>query len=217
MLSDLLQRNILKETDMYIFGASGHGKVVASVLEAAAEIEISGFLDDHPACENLLGYRVQSASVITDYKALKIIIGVGNNAARKKIAARLNADYQTAIHPSAVIALASQIGTGTVLMANTTVNPDAVIGIHCIINTGAVIEHDCILGDYVHISPNATLAGEVCVGEGTHVGIGTSVIQCIKIGKWATIGAGAVIINDVPDYAVVVGNPGKIIKYNQPI
>jgi acetyltransferase EpsM len=36
----------------------------------------------------------------------------------------------------------------------------------------------------------------------------------VKIGKWATIGAGAVIINDVPDYAVVVGNPGKVIKFN---
>ena len=52
------------------------------------------------------------------------------------------------------------------------------------------------------------------VGEGTHVGIGACVIQGIKIGKWATIGAGAVIIKDVPDGAVVVGNPAKIIKMN---
>jgi acetyltransferase EpsM len=54
----------------------------------------------------------------------------------------------------------------------------------------------------------------VFVGEGTQVGIGACVIQGVKIGKWATIGAGAVIINDVPDYAVVVGNPGKVIKFN---
>jgi acetyltransferase EpsM len=54
----------------------------------------------------------------------------------------------------------------------------------------------------------------VQVGEGTHIGIGACVVQGIKVGKWATIGAGAVIIKDVPDYAVVVGNPGRIIKYN---
>ena len=66
--------------------------------------------------------------------------------------------------------------------------------------------------DFVHISPNAALAGSITVGEGTHIGIGASVIQGIKIGKWATIGAGAVIIRDVPDFATVVGNPGKIIK-----
>jgi acetyltransferase EpsM len=38
------------------------------------------------------------------------------------------------------------------------------------------------------------------------------VIQGITIGKWATIGAGAVILSDVPDYATVVSNPGRIIK-----
>ena len=57
-------------------------------------------------------------------------------------------------------------------------------------------------------------ATPVFVGEGTHIGINATVIQGIKIGKWATIGAGSVVIKDIPDYAVVVGNPGKIIKYN---
>ena len=45
------------------------------------------------------------------------------------------------------------------------------------------------------------------------IGIGAVVIQGIKIGRWAIIGAGAVIVNDVPDFAIVVGVPGKIIKY----
>ena len=76
------------------------------------------------------------------------------------------------------------------------------------------MEHDCKISDFAHISPNAALAGNVEVGEGTHVGIGASVIQGIKIGKWATIGAGAVVIKDVPDFAVVVGSPARIIKYN---
>ena len=65
------------------------------------------------------------------------------------------------------------------------------------------------------MSPNVSLAGNVTIGEGSHIGIGSCVIQGIKIGKWATIGAGAVIIKDVPDYAVVVGNPGTIIKFNK--
>jgi acetyltransferase EpsM len=59
------------------------------------------------------------------------------------------------------------------------------------------------------------LAGNVVVGEGAHIGIGAAVIQNVKIGKWATIGGGAVIIRDVPDYAVVVGNPGRVIKYRE--
>ena len=64
----------------------------------------------------------------------------------------------------------------------------------------------------MHLSPGARLAGGVNVGEGTHIGLNASVIPNINIGKWCIIGAGAVIIRDVPDYSVVVGNPGKIIK-----
>jgi acetyltransferase-like isoleucine patch superfamily enzyme len=55
----------------------------------------------------------------------------------------------------------------------------------------------------------------VIVGEGTHIGAGATVIPNIKIGKWCTIGAGSVILKDVPDYAVIYGNPGKVIKYNK--
>jgi acetyltransferase EpsM len=61
----------------------------------------------------------------------------------------------------------------------------------------------------------AALAGSVIVEEGSQIGINATIRQGIKIGKWVTIGAGAVIVKDVPDYAVVVGNPGRIIKYNK--
>lgn len=53
------------------------------------------------------------------------------------------------------------------------------------------------------------------VGERSFIGANATVIQGIKIGKDVVIGAGSVVINDVPDFAVVVGNPGKIIKYNK--
>lgn len=199
---------------MYIFGASGHGKVIADIILAQGECIISSFLDDNPKHQELLGYQVQLSSVVENYGNTKLIIGVGDNLIRKKISLRLPCDYQIAIHPSAVISQNCLIGKGTVVMSNASINPDATIGEHCIINTAAVIEHDCMLEDFVHISPNAALAGEVFVGEGSHIGIGACVIQGVKIGKWATIGAGAVILKNVPDYAVVVGNPGKIIRYH---
>jgi sugar O-acyltransferase (sialic acid O-acetyltransferase NeuD family) len=100
-------------------------------------------------------------------------------------------------------------------MAGVSINSGVNVGKHSIINTNSCIDHDCVLNDFVHVSPNAALAGSVTVGEGTHIGISACVIQGIKIGTWATIGAGAVVVDDVPDYAVVVGNPARIIKYNQ--
>jgi acetyltransferase-like isoleucine patch superfamily enzyme len=66
-----------------------------------------------------------------------------------------------------------------------------------------------------HIAPGAHLGGDVMVGEGTLVGLGASVLPQRHIGKWAVIGAGAVVVKDIPDYAVAVGNPAKIIKVNE--
>jgi len=201
------------ENSITLYGASGHAKVIIDALKGASDNALT-VIDDNPKSTHILGIPIAHAAEI-DLNTLKnVIISIGNNKVRKKISAMLDATYVNAIHNSAVISPFSKIGKGTVVMAGACINPDAVIGDHCIINTGAVVEHDANIANFVHISPSASLAGNVAVGEGTHVGIGAVVIQGVSIGKWATIGAGAVIIKNVPDYAVVVGNPGKIIKYN---
>jgi acetyltransferase EpsM len=197
---------------MYIFGASGHGKVIASTLIAANK-KLHGFIDDAPKASMLMGVAVTHSSNFKGAVNHKICIGVGDNATRKRLSKSIQADFVKVIHPSAQLCKTVSIAEGTVVFANVIVNAEAQIGAHAIINTGAIIEHDCVIEDYVHISPNATIAGGVTIGEGTHIGIGACVIPGVTIGKWATIGAGAVIIKDVPDGAIVVGNPGKIIKY----
>lgn len=199
---------------MYVFGASGHGKVIASILLATYPLAFKGFLDDNPTSPVVMNVPVFLSSEVSEFNGLKIIIGIGNNRIRKVVSQRLNTSYLTVLHPSSVVCSSAVVGVGTVVMAQAVVNACSKIGSHCIINSGAIVEHDCVLEHYVHVSPNAALAGNVVVGEGTQIGIGAVVIQGITIGKWVTIGAGAVIINDVPDFAVVVGNPGKIIKYN---
>ena len=199
---------------MYLFGASGHGKVVIDIIKTSVkELEIEAVYDDNPKLTSLLDIPVLLTNPeVLNNQGCQWFISIGNNKFRKQTAQKIKGSFLKAIHNSAIISDTSEIGEGTVVMANAVVNPDAKRGKHCIINTNATIEHDCIIEDFVHISPNVALAGNVVVGEGTHIGIGACVIQGVKIGKWCTIGAGAVIIKDVPDYAVVVGNPGRIIK-----
>lgn len=197
---------------IYLYGASGHAKVIIEILELETR-NISGLVDTNLQLDELLGYPVYSPEHVIDLAHAQGIISIGDNAIRKKLAESLSVAFTTAFHPAANISKRAQVGPGTVVMAGVAINSSVIIGKHAIINTNASIDHDCSIGDYVHVSPGAALAGNITVGEGVHIGIGASVIQGVKIGKWATIGAGAVVINDVPDYAVVVGNPGKIIKY----
>jgi len=194
---------------MYLYGASGHGKVIAEIAEEN-DILINSFIDSDVLKTSILNYSVIH-KIPND--SIEIIISIGNNLVRKKVVfANKNLRYCTLFHPKANISRRAKINVGTVVMAGSTINSEVEIGQHCIINTNASIDHDCILRDFVHISPNASLAGNITIGEGTHVGIGASVIQGVSIGKWCVIGAGAVIIKDVPDGAIVVGNPGRLIK-----
>jgi sugar O-acyltransferase (sialic acid O-acetyltransferase NeuD family) len=197
---------------MILYGASGHGKVIIDILESIHEpnIEIWDDAEKEPIWE--FPVRRPGNAVVD-----KVIISIGINATRKKVAERLagKVNFGTAIHATAYQSKRATVGEGTVVMGGVTINPDVQIGKHCIINTNCSLDHDCVIGDYAHISPNATLSGDVHVGEGTHIGSGACVIQGIRIGKWCTIGAGAVVIRDIPDYATAVGNPAKVIKVKE--
>jgi len=201
---------------IYLYGASGHGKVVAEIAEQNGHL-IGGFIDANPAITKLLNYSVSTQLPDDSYSGNGFIISIGNNGIRKKVAQELSGNrFETLIHHRSSISQRASVDDGTVVMAGVSINVDVTIGKHCIINTNASVDHDCKIADFVHISPNVALAGDVWVGEGTHIGIGASAIQGVQIGKWCTIGAGAVIIRDVPDGATVVGNPGRIIKTLDP-
>lgn len=195
---------------MYLFGASGHGKVVVEIAEACG-LEIEGFIDQNIEIHKIFNYKV-----INELPKDKIIfLSIGNNSTRKRIKEENpTIQYSKIIHPSANISPRAVIHEGTVVMPGVTINSEVKIGSHCIVNTNASIDHECIIHSYVHISPNVALAGNVEIGEGTHVGIGATILPNIKIGKWCIIGAGTVILKDVPDYAVMVGNPAKLIRFN---
>jgi sugar O-acyltransferase (sialic acid O-acetyltransferase NeuD family) len=195
----------------YIYGASGHSKVIIEIIEKACD-SIKGIYDDDPDKRLLFNYSVSNEKSMLAFQDASWIIGIGENAIRKKLAESYLLNYGNAIHDSANISKRAELGVGTVVMAGVTINCSSIIGNHVIINTNASVDHDCIIGNYAHISPNATLCGGVTLGEGTHIGAGAVIIPGITIGKWVKVGAGAVIINDLPDFTTVVGNPGKIIK-----
>lgn len=199
----------VKIRGMYLYGASGHAKVILDILRAN-EVKVTALIDDNRELSSLSGFPVLH-NKRTDISPL--IISIGNNEIRKKIATTLVAEYAVAIHPSAIISDSVTIGCGSVVMQGAIIQIDSKIGEHTIINSGASIDHDCKIGSFTHIAPHSTLCGDVTVGEGAWIGAGATVIQGIKIGKWATVGAGAVVIKDVPDYAVVAGVPAKVIKY----
>jgi acetyltransferase EpsM len=198
---------------IYLYGAGGHAKVIADILQCCGKT-VAGVFDDDPAKQFRDFSNLQFPGPF-NFSSDELIFSIGNNLTRRKLAMRIEANYCRAIHPSAIVSTHSSIAAGSVVMGGALINADAQIGRHCIINSCASVDHDCVVEDFVHISPNATLCGDISVGEGSHVGAGAIIIPGKKIGSNVTIGAGAVVISDIPDNAVVVGNPGRIIKVKE--
>lgn len=202
---------VMQTNKVILYGASGHAKVISSIIEALDK-QVDIIIDDNEKIKNLNQYNVQTGYDKNYEPLIPFIISIGDNKLRKKISEKISHPFTVLIHPSSIIDKNTKIENGSVVFHNAIVQRDSIVGKHCIINTNASIDHDCIINDFVHISPSVTLCGNVKVGEGSHIGAGATIIPNINIGKWCVIGAGAVITKDVPDYSLVVGIPGKIIK-----
>ncbi len=183
-----------------IYGASGHGLVVADIARACGYESVL-WIDDgdnmHPSFEEA-------------DKTLPIAIGIGNNQLRANIFEKIlqaNMNLVTLIHPSAVVSRSVVVGQGSVVMPNVVINANTTIGSACILNSSCVIEHENVIGDFVHISPRVALAGNVKVSDFAHIGIGASVKQGITIGENSLIGAGSVVLKNIGSDKIAYGNP----------
>jgi len=196
---------------MLLYGASGHAKVIISCFKANNQAVFGVFDDD------LSKKELREIPVLGSYQAdfmpeQPLIISIGYNNIRQKIAALIQHRFGQVVHPTAVIDESVLLGEGSVVFHNAVLQADTQIGNHVIINTSASVDHDCVIENFVHIAPNATLCGNVRVGEGTLIGAGTIVTPNLKIGHGCMIAAGSVITKNIPDFAIVRGNPGRILK-----
>ncbi len=103
------------------------------------------------------------------------------------------------------------------------------IGAHCIISSvggvqlapNVLIAGNCYIGgaryntekvDTPIMYQGIYSRGPITIGEGTWIGASVSILDGVSIGKGAIIGAGSLVVKDIPDYAIAVGSPAKVVK-----
>jgi sugar O-acyltransferase (sialic acid O-acetyltransferase NeuD family) len=207
---------------IFIFGASGHAKVVIDIIERHQRYAIAAVFDDNTALDGhgFFGYPVAGGreALLRFHQQEGIgagIVAIGDNRMRAGLAGWLvqqGIARITAIHPNAQIGRGADIGAGSVLMAGCVVNADTVIGSEVILNTGATVDHDCRIGDAVHIAPGSHLCGNVTVGAGSFIGAGCTVIPGVNIGTNVVVGAGSTVLQDIPNNTRVAGSPCRAIN-----
>ena len=199
---------------MLVYGAGGHAKVIISILKAGGH-KIEVIFDDDILKNYLLEIPVTSGYQPDFFRDEKLIIAVGDNFIRRRLATQIQHNFGKIIHLSAVLDGTAQMGVGSCMMQNSVVQADSVIGKHVIINTSSSVDHDCHIEDFVHIAPGVVLGGNVTVSENTLIGIGSTVIPGLSIGKNCLISAGSVVTKNIADGMIVRGNPARIISYKR--
>lgn len=112
-----------------------------------------------------------------------------------------------------------------------TIGHNSGLGVNCLINGPLQIGNDVMMGpDVVILTQNHKFSDlqipmrlqghyprkKVTIGDDVWIGIRAIILPGVTIGKGAIVAAGAVVTKDVPPYAIVGGNPARIIKYKTP-
>lgn len=157
------------------------------------------------------------------YTDMKYIIGIGNNAARSRLAKlyRRRLAFTNLFHPTTSfgnkqrdVLMSRQ---GLVLAAGVRFTSDITVGDFCIFNLNVTINHNVNIGSFVYFAPGAHIAGNIVIGSNCWIGMGAVINQGMNDQKrllhdGVTIGSGAVVTDDCDARSVYVGVPARKIK-----
>lgn len=120
----------------------------------------------------------------------------------------------------------TRVGRGCRIGQNVVIGPRAVVGDNCKIQNNVSVYEGVTLEDGVFCGPSVVFTNvltprcgvprntaadflRTSVRRGASLGANATIVCGVTIGRFALVGAGAVVTRDVPDYAVVVGNPAR--------
>ena len=133
----------------------------------------------------------------------------------------------TRVWQFAVIFDGAVIGENCNVCAHTLIENGVSVGNNVTIKSGVFLWEGTVVADGVLIGPNATFTNDalprskvypeifsgITIKQGASIGANATILPGVTIGEYAMVGAGAVVVSDIPDHAVVVGNPAKVIRY----
>ena len=177
---------------LFIFGAGGHGRVVAdaALLQCAWVSVLAGAHSLSGLQTELLpGVRLIELDAVKRTDA-EVHIAIGNNAARQSETHAFDLQRLVCvIHPSASVSNFSQMGAGCFVAAGAVVAPAATLGQGVIVNHGAVIDHDTEIGDF---SQRASVCGHAKLGQRVLIGSGAIVLSSVVLGDDVVLSPGSI-------------------------
>jgi sugar O-acyltransferase (sialic acid O-acetyltransferase NeuD family) len=205
---------------LIVVGAGGLGREVFQYaldqFRGDPKTEVAGFLDDDPAAlagDPFEGRILGDTANFAVQPQHRFVIAVGDPALRQALVEQIAARggrFARLIHPLAYVAPSASVGEGCILAPFSFLGVGAKLEAHVVINTHASIGHDVTLSPYCVLSPLCVVGGRSRLGKGVFMGSRALIVPQRTIGRGSKIAAGAVVLHDVPEGSLAVGNPAKV-------
>jgi sugar O-acyltransferase (sialic acid O-acetyltransferase NeuD family) len=211
----------------------GTGGNCIDVLDALREINVSrrkkiydcvGFLDDDESKWNrsVRGIRVLGPLEIgKDLKDCSFVFGIGsvsNFWQRHEILVRsgiAEERFESIVHPTASVSKMSMLGRGVIVLQNATIASDVTVERFVYILPNTILSHNDYIGEFTCLAGGVSLSGDVRVGRNCYIGANSSVREGVTIENSCLVGMGSVVLDNVPENTVVVGNPAKFLRHTR--
>lgn len=212
----------LNEKRYCIYGTGGFGREVLACLTdmyaptdyKIEEIAVFMVADKYYTETKVMGLPVIKESDFSP-ELYEVVVAIGDPQTRRRVVEGLPKEtkFTSIVHPSAVISKWVEVGEGSIITAGTIITCNIKIGRHAHLNLHTTIGHDCIIGNYFTTAPAANISGNCIFEECVYFGTNSSARQGIRVSSNVTIGMGGVVVKNIEEEGVYIGNPlRKLVK-----
>jgi sugar O-acyltransferase (sialic acid O-acetyltransferase NeuD family) len=198
--------------------------IVAAINLAQPTYEIIGALDDSEA---LLGTEVAGVPVmgplsmaVTLPSDLCFVFAVGSQSTqliRDEIFTKLEISpsrFPALIHPKADIDPTSEIGHGCIIHPGACLGPGSVLSDFAILAVNSALGPDSLVKEFAMVTSLVLVLSRAVVGRMAFVGSLTCILEDVHIGDFSRVGVGSVVSRNIPENAIAMGNPARVLGKN---
>ena len=194
-----------------VVGMGGLGREVASYLLD------SGYSDVMFSAEESFyepfEWMGMGSQPIGDCQEGVVLLAIGDGAVRARIASSLSTGLTLGTFNFGSGRRQNlNLGEGSILCPGVQVTVDVKVGKGVFVNLNCTIGHDSILDDFVTLNPGVHVSGHCHLGEHCTIGTGAVIRDGVNICPNTMVGMGAVVVKDIYEPGIYVGNPARRIK-----